>query len=126
MCVLPRHRRSVGLLTPPTCAMQIRDLNSGTFGFVQLAKDKQTGELVACKFIERGDKVCCGFCLQHGGFWGPARGPWGLAHQGAADPAVALVLSGVCWCPCRSPSMWSARSSTTGALCTLTSSSSRR
>lgn len=37
--------------------MQIRDLNSGTFGFVQLARDKQTGELIAVKFIERGDKV---------------------------------------------------------------------
>jgi hypothetical protein len=36
---------------------QIRDLNSGTFGFVQLTRDKQTGELIACKFIERGDKV---------------------------------------------------------------------
>jgi serine/threonine-protein kinase SRK2 len=36
---------------------KIRDLNSGTFGFVQLARDKQTGELIAVKFIERGDKV---------------------------------------------------------------------
>jgi serine/threonine-protein kinase SRK2 len=37
--------------------LQVRDLNSGTFGFVQLARDKTTGELIACKFIERGDKV---------------------------------------------------------------------
>ena len=37
---------------------KIRDLNSGTFGFVQLCKDKTTNELVAIKFIERGDKVC--------------------------------------------------------------------
>jgi hypothetical protein len=37
--------------------LQIRDLNSGTFGFVQLARDKQSGELTAIKFIERGDKV---------------------------------------------------------------------
>ena len=37
---------------------QIRDLNSGTFGFVQLALDKTTGRQVAIKFIERGDKVC--------------------------------------------------------------------
>lgn len=36
---------------------KIRDLNSGTFGFVQLARDKQSGELTAIKFIERGDKV---------------------------------------------------------------------
>jgi serine/threonine-protein kinase SRK2 len=39
--------------------MQVKDLNSGTFGFVQLCKDKSTGELVAIKFIERGDKVGC-------------------------------------------------------------------
>lgn len=44
--------------------LQIRDLNSGTFGFVELALDKTTGQQVAIKFIERGDKVwapptCC-------------------------------------------------------------------
>ena len=37
--------------------VQIKDLNSGTFGFVQLARDKLTGETWAVKFIERGDKV---------------------------------------------------------------------
>lgn len=37
--------------------VQVKDLNSGTFGFVQLCKDKTTNELVAIKFIERGDKV---------------------------------------------------------------------
>ncbi len=36
---------------------QVRDLNSGTFGFVQLCKDKITGELLAIKFIERGEKA---------------------------------------------------------------------
>jgi len=41
----------------PHTPTQIRDLNSGTFGFVQLARDKQSGEYVAIKFIERGDKV---------------------------------------------------------------------
>ena len=44
-----------------TCSIpvraQIRDLNSGTFGFVELALDKTTGQQVAIKFIERGDKV---------------------------------------------------------------------
>ena len=35
----------------------MRDLNKGTFGFVQLAVDSQTGQRVAIKFIERGDKV---------------------------------------------------------------------
>lgn len=36
---------------------KVKELNSGTFGFVQLCKDKTTNELVAIKFIERGDKV---------------------------------------------------------------------
>ena len=36
---------------------QVADLNSGAFGFVQLAKDLETGEQVAIKFIERGEKV---------------------------------------------------------------------
>ncbi|KAL4521907.1 hypothetical protein Ndes2437B_g07672 [Nannochloris sp. 'desiccata'] len=36
---------------------KLKDLNSGTFGFVQLALDKTTGRQVAIKFIERGDKV---------------------------------------------------------------------
>lgn len=36
---------------------QVKDLNKGTFGFVQLARVKATGELVAVKFIERGDRV---------------------------------------------------------------------
>lgn len=37
--------------------LQVADLNRGAFGFVQLAKDLTTGEQVAIKFIERGDKV---------------------------------------------------------------------
>lgn len=37
---------------------QIRDLNAGSFGFVQLARDKLSGKKVAIKFIERGEKVC--------------------------------------------------------------------
>ena len=40
--------------------LQIRDLNRGTFGFVQLALDTQTGTQVAIKFIERGEKVLFG------------------------------------------------------------------
>jgi len=36
---------------------KVRDINSGTFGFVQLARDRRTGELVAVKFIERGEKI---------------------------------------------------------------------
>jgi len=41
--------------------LQVADLNRGAFGFVQLAKDVTTGEQVAIKFIERGDKVKSGF-----------------------------------------------------------------
>jgi hypothetical protein len=37
--------------------LQVRDLNSGTFGVVQLALDKETGRQVAIKSIDRGDKV---------------------------------------------------------------------
>ena len=37
--------------------MQIRDLDKGTFGFVQLAVDLTTGEQVAIKFIERSQEV---------------------------------------------------------------------
>lgn len=32
-------------------------LNRGTFGFVNLYEHVQTGELVAIKFLERGEKV---------------------------------------------------------------------
>lgn len=41
----------------PPLYLQIKDLNRGTFGFVQLCKDKQTGERVAIKFIQRGERV---------------------------------------------------------------------
>lgn len=37
--------------------LQIRDIGSGNFGVAKLMKDRKTGELVAVKFIERGDKV---------------------------------------------------------------------
>ena len=39
------------------CALQIRDLDTGTIGFVQLALDLTTGEQVAIKFIERSQEV---------------------------------------------------------------------
>ena len=41
------------------CRSQIRDLNRGSFGFVQLAKRKdiEQGKELAIKFIERGDQV---------------------------------------------------------------------
>ena len=46
-------------LTRSHAAMQLRDLNKGTFGFVQLALDTESNTQVAIKFIERGDKVGC-------------------------------------------------------------------
>ncbi|KAK9829253.1 hypothetical protein WJX72_004786 [[Myrmecia] bisecta] len=44
------------LLTHPRY-QKIRDLNKGTFGFVQLAMDRETGEQLAIKLIERGEKI---------------------------------------------------------------------
>lgn len=35
----------------------VRDIGSGNFGIARLMRDKQTGELVAVKYIERGEKV---------------------------------------------------------------------
>ena len=39
------------------CFSQVRDIGSGNFGVAKLMKDKQSGQLVAIKFIERGEKV---------------------------------------------------------------------
>lgn len=36
----------------------VRDIGAGNFGVARLMKDRQTNELVAVKYIERGDKVC--------------------------------------------------------------------
>lgn len=35
----------------------VRDIGSGNFGVARLMRDKQTDELVAVKYIERGEKV---------------------------------------------------------------------
>jgi len=35
----------------------IKDIGSGNFGVAKLMKDRMTGELVAVKFIERGEKI---------------------------------------------------------------------
>lgn len=35
----------------------VKDIGSGNFGVARLMRDKQTKELVAVKYIERGDKV---------------------------------------------------------------------
>ena len=36
----------------------VRGMGSGNFGVARLMRDKHTDELVAVKYIERGDKVC--------------------------------------------------------------------
>lgn len=38
----------------------VRDIGSGNFGVARLMTDKHTKELVAVKYIERGDKVSFG------------------------------------------------------------------
>lgn len=35
----------------------VKDIGSGNFGIARLMRDRQTGELLAVKYIERGDKV---------------------------------------------------------------------
>ena len=45
----------------------IKDIGSGNFGVAKLMKDRLTGELVAVKFIERGDKIdkCDAISVRH-------------------------------------------------------------
>ena len=55
-----RRRRRVptcGATTPLFPVLQIRDIGSGNFGVAKLCRDKENGELVAVKFIERGEKA---------------------------------------------------------------------
>ena len=44
----------------------VRDIGAGNFGIARLMRDKLTKELVAVKYIERGDKVSFGifYCFQ--------------------------------------------------------------
>jgi hypothetical protein len=37
----------------------VRDIGSGNFGVARLMRDRRTMELVAVKYIERGEKVAC-------------------------------------------------------------------
>ena len=45
------------LCTPPRRYEMIKDIGSGNFGVAKLMRDRATGELVAVKFIERGEKI---------------------------------------------------------------------
>jgi serine/threonine protein kinase len=91
-------------------ALQVADLNRGAFGFVQLAKDLSTGEQVAIKFIERGDKARMLLLRQRlhavpaltQSFIQPCI--LASAHSACKDPHLSP-----CCGACRSASMWSAR-----------------
>jgi hypothetical protein len=37
--------------------LQIRDIGSGNFGVAKLMRNRVTNELIAVKFIERGERV---------------------------------------------------------------------
>ena len=83
--------------------VKVADLSSGSFGFVQLARNAETNELVAIKFIERGDRVnryvevrapgcggCC-VCEWFGGQGGAAH--WCSCSQAPVGaPAQTLML----------------------------------
>lgn len=42
----------------------VRDIGSGNFGVARLMRDRQTDELVAVKYIERGEKVSLSLSLE--------------------------------------------------------------
>lgn len=64
----------------------IKDIGSGNFGVAKLMRDRQTGELVAVKFIERGEKIdkC-------------ARALHVLAAPGCSLLPAASWLVAACW-----------------------------
>ncbi|RWW28407.1 hypothetical protein GW17_00007130 [Ensete ventricosum] len=48
----------------------VRDIGSGNFGIARLMRDKQTRELVAVKYIVRGEKVgWSSSCTEHTDTW---------------------------------------------------------
>ena len=66
-------------------SLQLKDIGSGNFGVAKLMRYKPTGELVAVKFIERGDKVQPLPCL-------PLNPPSGLLQWGYA---LRLASAGI-------------------------------
>jgi serine/threonine protein kinase len=96
---------------------KVRDLNSGTFGFVELAMDKTTGQQVAIKFIERGDKVRA--CMEDAAQQDAAKQPSPILSVLHAfyipdlQEAFAKVAANPVTLFARSQSMWSGRSRTT-------------
>ena len=47
----------------------VKDLGAGNFGVARLLRHKETKELVAMKYIERGHKVCFLFPTKISGFF---------------------------------------------------------
>lgn len=41
----------------------VKDIGAGNFGVARLMRNKETKELVAMKYIDRGQKVCFGIQL---------------------------------------------------------------
>lgn len=70
---------------------KVADLSHGSFGFVQLARNTETQELVAIKFIERGDRVnrCVAWLSLASGLWAGDCGRTSSRHQSLC-PADAV------------------------------------
>ena len=80
---------SMRLTERSVLSVQLKDIGSGNFGVAKLMRYKPTGELVAVKFIERGDKVWPLPVL-------PCTPPSGPLHRGPRDGCVAAgVINGV-------------------------------
>ena len=69
----PRIESSAGASTSASAQVDydrsryelVRELGAGSFGVAWLMRDRRSGELVACKLIERGDRIDkCGPWLQ--------------------------------------------------------------
>ncbi|KIY91249.1 hypothetical protein MNEG_16715 [Monoraphidium neglectum] len=78
--------------------VKIADLSSGSFGFVQLARNTETNELVAIKFIERGDRQAEGQPSRGNGVRSGSGGGGGSGggrgmHQTAAATAPRRIAS---------------------------------
>jgi hypothetical protein len=79
----PRWGAAGTLIRRPRLAIapvQIRDIGSGNFGVAKLCRAKDTGELVAVKFIERGEKVGAAI----GGSGRGGRAPGGPQQQASS------------------------------------------
>ena len=136
-----RHRLGCFADSDCTAHLQLKDIGSGNFGVAKLMRYKTTGELVAVKFIERGDKVllCCRLAATMPFVKAPHGSQltsllWGLCPllQVTVPSSQIIDIHALGWrCTlecvnCRLTRMSSARLSTTAPCCTQTSSSSGR